>query len=466
VVRANSVHCVLLLVHVLGAAWLGKRLLPKQPLSAMFIFAYVGMYLLNPIAVTWGLVPLESDEGVFFISNGLLMIGLDLFAIAVRHLHKTRWDIQNMPRLYLPALPTELCIAGILAMCAVSLALLIAFVGKMDVDIFTVSKSFRTTEREVSGAYLGAAYVMMLLPLAVFLIGLKRRAAQLPYLAVVILLIVVHFMIVRVRVTSVACLVAYLTGMVARSYLVTLGTARLRWNLPRTRRLTLLVAVPTLALLTLTVKFLRQAYSNPRFGFEITQEHTEHLMSTTFAGGDLGYAMWLRVAMMNFPARHPYLYGQSYYRLLFAPIPRFVWPTKPLNTQRVFAQVVEPSAAATGLTLPPGLVGDMYINFGYLGVLGMFVLGVIFAQERYRGLVALLLLAGSGCWIFYLVRGSSTTPYIVLMVVWLTAWLLTQIIHPVALTGRVDQGVTPMDPTRSSSPVATPPSSPTRRRPA
>ena len=441
-VPVHLIHFVLLLAHAVGGVWMARCLLPKQPLCAVGILAYIGMYLLNPLAIAIGLLPLEhtSTESVFFLSNALLMIGLDLFVIGAHRLRQTRWPAHRMQPLYLSALPTEACVIAILMLCAAALVVLISFVGGMGVDIFTVRKAFRVTGGEQSIYYLMTAYAMTLLPFAVFLIGCKRFPSQIVYLAVVAALIVVHFMVFRIRVLSVACMLAYLTAFVVRGYLVTIRREDLRAKVARMRRMAIVIGVPLLGVLTLTVKYLRQAYSNPRFGFEISREHTEFLLATTFAGGDLGYAYWLRTGIMHFPHDHAYLNGQSYYRLLFVPIPRFVWPEKPESTQRIFARVTAPMRKRAGLTIPAGLVGDLYINFGPFGVLGMLVFGFFFALERYRGLHNLLLVASSGYWIFYLIRGSSTTPYVLLLVCWVAARVVTKIIKPQPLTGRLDSG--------------------------
>lgn len=79
------------------------------------------------------------------------------------------------------------------------------------------------------------------------------------------------------------------------------------------------------------------------------------------------------------PSDADYQYGYSYYVQLVNPIPRFLWPGKPtLDTGLLMASLYGEVDRATGeahLTVSPGLIGEMYLNFGWLGVIGLSALG-------------------------------------------------------------------------------------------
>lgn len=70
-------------------------------------------------------------------------------------------------------------------------------------------------------------------------------------------------------------------------------------------------------------------------------------------------------------------------------MPRSLFPGKPQNTQRVVAQWINPEVE--NYTVPPGIIGDLYINFGVLGIISMVVFGFVIGQiEKMTGLVALI----------------------------------------------------------------------------
>jgi len=432
-VRVASVHLVLLFLHMGVGAYVGLRLLPKQPLCSIFIGLYMMMYFLNPTALMLGWIPKGPDDlpEILYPSTALLMIGLDLFMVAVRRLRFTRLDANRMPRLHVRHFRLDLCIALAFALCAFSAAALLVGVTAMGVNVFTIEKSWFHGGGEHNIYYLAAQYAFLTLPLAVFLIGLKRPVLQIPYMIPVAVLLVLHFMIYRTRSPFIAVLIAYGVATAARYVLVTVGARQRRGHRTWALRLSLLVAVPVLIFCGVAIKYLR--ISHGFRDYRITPERVEELAFSTFAAGDLGYAYWLRRAMVLYGERNDYLNGQSYYRLLFVPIPRFVWPNKPENTQRLFAQAHDPDLRWKNVTIPAGIVGDLYINFGPFGVLGMLVWGLIFAQERYRNLTDLLFLAGSGWWLFHIVRGSVTVPVVFLLTMWMFAAFSTKIIQPVPL---------------------------------
>ena len=84
--------------------------------------------------------------------------------------------------------------------------------------------------------------------------------------------------------------------------------------------------------------------------------------------------------MESVPSLINYQYGKTYLLWMVAPIPRSLWPDKPII--RIGAILGE---AIFGTTLrggvPPGAVGELYLNFGWVGIpAGMFVFGMAFAR--------------------------------------------------------------------------------------
>ncbi len=77
------------------------------------------------------------------------------------------------------------------------------------------------------------------------------------------------------------------------------------------------------------------------------------------------------------------------------------------NTQRIVAQWINPGLES--YTAPPGIIGDLYINFGIVGILGMVVFGIVLGRiEKMRGLVSFIYSGAVFMPIFHLVRGGFT----------------------------------------------------------
>jgi len=103
---------------------------------------------------------------------------------------------------------------------------------------------------------------------------------------------------------------------------------------------------------------------------------------------------------------------------------------KPENTQRVFCSVMNPDLYNRGGTIPAGILGDLYINFGHIGIIGMFIYGLIFGRERYNRLWHWIVLGACPAWLFHFVRGGFTNPLVIFLVFLIVALLLEHILQP------------------------------------
>lgn len=80
----------------------------------------------------------------------------------------------------------------------------------------------------------------------------------------------------------------------------------------------------------------------------------------------------------NVPSRIDYQWGFVYFVQLVNPIPRFLWPSKPtLDTGLLMASAygAVDSTGEAFLTVSPGLIGEMYLNFGVFGIVGLSAFG-------------------------------------------------------------------------------------------
>ena len=72
--------------------------------------------------------------------------------------------------------------------------------------------------------------------------------------------------------------------------------------------------------------------------------------------------------MDEVPRRHEYLYGETYLIELVNPIPRFLWAEKPMGFGVTYARWRGYDTLAGGPNLSPGILGEMYANFGLAGI--------------------------------------------------------------------------------------------------
>jgi oligosaccharide repeat unit polymerase len=94
-----------------------------------------------------------------------------------------------------------------------------------------------------------------------------------------------------------------------------------------------------------------------------------------------GYEMFreLEFITTKFPDTEPYWMGYSYYIQLINPIPRFLWPDKPkAESGLIMAKLyneIDPNTGEPFMTISPGIIGEMYMNFGFPGVVALSLIG-------------------------------------------------------------------------------------------
>lgn len=86
----------------------------------------------------------------------------------------------------------------------------------------------------------------------------------------------------------------------------------------------------------------------------------------------------------KFPVPWDFYYGETYFSVLAAPIPRSIWEDKPVGLGAPLGLMnrygykgkfdIEMWGDANQFSLSPGFVGEAYANFGYIGVLVLSIL--------------------------------------------------------------------------------------------
>jgi oligosaccharide repeat unit polymerase len=78
------------------------------------------------------------------------------------------------------------------------------------------------------------------------------------------------------------------------------------------------------------------------------------------------------------PDKLEYQYGKTFLTWVFAPIPRTLWKEKPVVRigNELGEAIFQRRDKSTGV--PPGFIGELYMNFGFMGILiGMYFLGLL-----------------------------------------------------------------------------------------
>ena len=129
---------------------------------------------------------------------------------------------------------------------------------------------------------------------------------------------------------------------------------------------------------------------------------------------------------MNVPHKHPFIEGETYKMIPWVPIPRFIYPNRPIfivNYNSLFRPWIAYSSA------PVTTIGEAYINFGWLGIpivflaLGLINRGIdsLFRKRLSYAEAAILIFFSS---IYLLLPASPAVSYI--------SWMLKIIILLIA----------------------------------
>lgn len=101
-------------------------------------------------------------------------------------------------------------------------------------------------------------------------------------------------------------------------------------------------------------------------------------ITETFTKEDTAMAPALSILLNNLSTNIRYQYGLSYLNLVAKPIPRALWPGKPLEFDTQMMRVLFPKYAAAGVGFAFSAISEPLVNFGIFGVISFFfVLGLI-----------------------------------------------------------------------------------------
>lgn len=229
---------------------------------------------------------------------------------------------------------------------------------------------------------------------------------------------VLVFMFFRTRSLMVVHLSACLVG-----YYYSYAYYSDKYKAKSKKGVTLLFGVLIICLAIVT-RFFR-GYLQPESNISNFEFNWKVFLEKSVESGDLGYSGTVLKVIHLVPNMYDYLSGQSYFRLFFIAIPRSIWSDKPKNTETLVGSWLHPGVE--GMSVPPGIIGDLYINFGILGVVLMFGFGVFFSLlDRKLSAQNFILWSVSATWIFHLVRGGFTNPIVIFGVLYLFIYLINK----------------------------------------
>lgn len=389
---------------------------------ALFVFAYVSLFLISPVVAQSSLLnlpqgrPLQQYMFLTIVGLTLFLLTYDLCSPRTLHLEVVR-----------PRQDTTWRTAILFTLPLIIAVLLLIFDGHTLASLTSASRL--SLKQEASWLTLTAQYLwaagsvgVVLLPLG----GQRFRLDLLLSLPLLLVLGTVGFLAFRTRSALVFLGGAILTGHWLKRELQRMrapaGTKAVRIRSPRTIVVILVVMVGGAG--GSYLRFARGAYEQQ--GVEgLLDVNLRNAVALNLVQGDLGYATTVMDVLAFVPAKADHLAGQSYYRLLFTPIPRSVWPQKPENTQRVVARWLAPGRPEQ--TIPPGIQGDLFLNFGLPGVVGFIAFGVAFAWlDRIPGWTRVLGIGAGVVPVFHLVRGGFTSPLLLLLVVLTSSWFASE----------------------------------------
>ena len=143
-------------------------------------------------------------------------------------------------------------------------------------------------------------------------------------------------------------------------------------------------AVVVFFVLTIFALFSREYLSNGHFTTIDPNNLSETLPTAleTEYGGNFIQIQALTLLVDRMPADLPYQHGTTYLSLFTLVVPRALWPGKLLPSTGVFTLAFRPQLwLDQGTTVPPGLMGEMYMNFGAAGVfVGMLLSGILIGR--------------------------------------------------------------------------------------
>ena len=190
--------------------------------------------------------------------------------------------------------------------------------------------------------------------------------------------------------------------------------------------LPLVIFLTLLGVLGIFVRFARGVYLEGSGELDIS---LKQMIITSVQSGDIGYANMVIRVLDYARINDLHLNGQSYYRLLLAIVPKSIYNHDIPTTDSLIGQKL------TGLdvmTIPPGIFGDAYINFGLFGLVVFIIYGLFLGlfDRAKKTLTSYMFFALSFTFIYHFVRGSFVNVIIILVIIYAGILMTNKVLKP------------------------------------
>ncbi|MCF6806983.1 hypothetical protein L3V79_01080 [Thiotrichales bacterium 19S9-12] len=380
-----------------------------------FAIIYIALFLFTPVLDIFGLQDYKPSHQVSLTYQFLAIGGGALFQIG--------YSLTYSPvSIYYHSFcfrRLERILFYFIGLMLIACYIWYAFFGGVNIN-----KSIRL--EHLGGLPLLASYIMLFaIPSYIFWpLYLKKRPFYIPLFVIVFAVVqYLDFAINKSRSDFVSSVLALLLGQLYVSKIIVFKETFSLTDLKKPIFPSLYKMIMLISPLVLVAAILRFVRGQMQTG-AVTIDVWSGLQKSFGIGGDhfgsFSYGSMVYKLINYVPTYHDWLYGQSYYRLMYVFIPRSLWNMKPQNTETIVGGWLYPNIQ--GMVVPPGVIGDAYINFGNLGVLMMLVIGVAFAflTRVSNPLLSFLFPFVAAVQIFHFVRGSFTTSIVEMVVVFLS----------------------------------------------
>lgn len=384
-----------------------KNLFKNADSFFWFISFYLLLFYVNPIYASiigleytdvFGAIPLQARHVYAFFT----VISLHLTVLTHYLFSRKKFRLMNGCSITIGA-PDRLRIF------AASTLLAIFICSAMDIGIGGLFNLSRGELRESRSFFsLISVYLSYFLLVLVFLLGaIYREHKEKSILLLVFLVVVGLFFIFRIRTFIIANLMAFVLGMLFSNY--TYKSAKLSFK-------KLVFIAPVFIFVALYMRFFRGYFEVYEFSEAIRLTNQADILYESILLGDLGYAPIVMRLFDLFPSTFPFIEGDSWLKFIQIILPSAIFGPSVVDTQILVGRIFYPDLM--GMTLPAGIQGDAYINFGEIGFFVFIVYGIFFsAMSRLSQVYKLIMFGCIVTPMFHFVRGAFSNSLLLVIII-------------------------------------------------
>lgn len=384
-----------------------KRLFNNVDPFFWFVSFYLLLFYINPVYASFvgieymdvfGIIPPQAQHVYSFFT----VVSLHLAVLVHLVFSKRRFDLGEGCSISVGA-------PGRVRVFSVIVLFVIFVCSAIDVGIGGLVSLSRGELRESRSFFsLISVYLSYFLLVLVFLLGVMyKRYRDKSILALIFFIILGLFLIFRIRTFIVANLMAFVLGVFFSNY-----TAR---SVKSSFKKLVLVA-PLVIFIALYMRFFRGYFEVYGLSEAIQLTNQADILYESIVLGDLGYAPVVMRVFDLFPNTFPFIGGDSWLKFIYIILPSAIFGPAVVDTQIIVGRIFYPGL--NGMTLPAGIQGDAYINFGEMGFLVFILYGLFFsALSRLPSVYKLIMFGCLVTPVFHFVRGAFSNSVLLAFII-------------------------------------------------